>query len=666
MSGACSGSRGELNTLSVKSLRRIVWVIALLCLAWATVLGLDLAPLLRGDYGWRWPYAFPPERPERLLWLALALGVYVAGARWLFCKRHATMILWAMGGSLGLTLAVLYVTTSEPRYELYARTVSSLTTGWHYAAADIDDQGGLGAVMSHWPEILRSYVGVARHVTLSPPGIPLLYYATNQILEKLPALADWLALPLRADQCHNFRLMDYGDGELASAWLGILTPLWASLAVVPTYLLGRRFYSERVARLSVLWWPLVPSLLMFTPNPSTVYPFFSLIAVVLLAEGLERRQPAWVAASGFVMSVLTFMSLSLLPLIFLIGALTLLVYWAKRAEWRLAWHWPFVTGLWFGIGLASIWVVYYLLFSVPVWTILKAVMGEHFALDRPYLPWVFLHLNDFFMFTGWPLMLVAAVGIWQGLKSLKENTERSVGKMLALAAASTLIALDLSGIGRGESGRVWLFLSPFFMLTAAETLAFDQTQQSGWVITVTQALMVLVIVAFVHVIDSGLSRPPATPPLTTQSPQAPYVPSGAIFDGALRLNGFAGQVEMLPNENGELQATLVLLLEWQSSGQVDTPYYLSFIPVAPDGRPAPQALLKQPFDDQYPTTCWLPESGVMRDRYEIPLFENNVKGDWWVSLSLIDGRTGQKPEVILPDGSRDEQVGIGPFRSERN
>ncbi|MGH2592566.1 MAG: hypothetical protein ACRDGG_03550, partial [Anaerolineae bacterium] len=60
--------------------------------------------------------------------------------------------------------------------------------------------------------------------------------------------------------------------------------------------------------------------------------------------------------------------------------------------------------------------------------------------------------------------------------------------------------------------------------------------------------------------------------------------------------------------------------------------------------------------------CWLPESGLIRERVEVPLFEGGGEGEWWISLSLVDGDTRQRLGVVTPDGSHSDQVGLGPFR----
>ncbi|KAB2862979.1 MAG: hypothetical protein F9K46_06390, partial [Anaerolineae bacterium] len=58
---------------------RVVWIIAAACLIWALILVLDVVPLLRGDYGWRWPFAEPDF--IRLAPLIISLIVYM-GIGW--------------------------------------------------------------------------------------------------------------------------------------------------------------------------------------------------------------------------------------------------------------------------------------------------------------------------------------------------------------------------------------------------------------------------------------------------------------------------------------------------------------------------------------------------------------------------------------------------------
>jgi hypothetical protein len=520
------------------------------------------------------------------------------------------------------------------------------------AASRITD---LIATLRRWPEFMADSISYSSHVAISPPGLVLIYYAAGSLLAHVPVLAEALAQPLRLMQCQNIPLMAETNAQLASAWLGILTPLWGSLTVVPLYRLGRSVFGQATARWSTVWWPLIPSLLIFAPLPSTFYPLPALVMVGLLLLGLRRNQSAWVFAAGVLCSGLTFLTFTFAPLLLLAGFLTLGWYWLKRASAaeQLPWHWPLRIGLWFGLGLSAVWLAYSAATGRPAWDVLLAAVHAHLALDRPYWPWLILHLNDFFMFTGWPLSLMAAVGVWLAAHKIIRKQSLSEGDVVTLAAALSLLVLDLSGTLRGESGRILLFLSAWILFAAASTLG--DNPWLGRALTAAQAVVVVVMIVCLHVLDSGLPPAPASPPQAPLAEGGPAWPSGAVFGGAARLTTFAGAIE-----DGPERQTLAVWLNWQPSRPMDSAYYLSLLPVAPDGQVAPSATLLQPLAQQYPTTCWKPGDGELHDRVEVPLFKA-MPGDWWVSLSLVDGQTGQALDVVRPDGSHDHQVGLGPF-----
>jgi len=283
---------------------------------WALGLAADVLPILRGDFGWRWPYEAPKE-PGRLLPLLLALLLYLVGAWWLRRRTRALpLVSWSVLGGVVLTIAGLYV-RSDPLFELYAGTVDPGAAGWHYAAARIEDTD---ATLRDWPAYMVKAYSYSAHVRLSPPGQVMIYHAANQVFAGWPAVADRLGMPLRAAQCHNLRLMTFSNAELASAWLGMLMPVWGALTVVPLYRLGHRLFGDEATRWSVIWWPLTPAVLMFAPAPNTFYPFLAVMTVALLVKGVVERRMIWVLMAGCVMSCLTFLTLSVLPLLGVVAA----------------------------------------------------------------------------------------------------------------------------------------------------------------------------------------------------------------------------------------------------------------------------------------------------------------------------------------------------------
>ena len=259
----------------------ITWIV-LLSLIWAVVLAFDLLPILRGGFGWEWNYKPVLER-FRILPIVAATAVYVAAGLWLKKLRSAVpLVLWALAGSVGLSLAAVHVRGDE-LYRLYSITVSGRAGGWHMAAARIQE---LTRTLRDWPQFMLASTAFSTHMGISPPGMVLAYYAASSGLDRVPPLAASLAQPVRGLLCQY--LSGYSSGDYASAWIGILMPVWGALTVFPLYGLGRDAFGETVARWSVLWWALVPSFLMFTPLPNVLYPLPAVIVIAMLWRALRR------------------------------------------------------------------------------------------------------------------------------------------------------------------------------------------------------------------------------------------------------------------------------------------------------------------------------------------------------------------------------------------
>ncbi len=335
---------------------------------------------------------------------------------------------------------------------------------------------------------------------------------------------------------------------------------------------------------------------------------------------------------------------------------------------------------------------------------LRTAAVAHLAMDRPYLPWLYLHLYDYFIFTGWPLVFASLAGVVFALRAVLRRrrvagdavTDGSVGDgaVLALSVAATLVVLDFSGTMRGESGRILLFMTPLLLPVAAGVLAVpagprgaaapgapastvnpapapapQKLPRAGWVLTLAQVAVAVTMIATLRVIGAEFNaQPPVSAPPQSQPPTDAAVHSGATFAGVLHLDSFAGHVESRAGAGGVVTPTLVMWLDWHSDGSPAVPYYMSLIPVAPGGQ-AGSATLVQPFDQQFPVTCWLPRSGPIHQRIELPLqgaaqveqSAQAVQGSgWWVSLSLMD-RAGNAAPVVMPGGQRDKQVGLGAF-----
>lgn len=638
--------------------------VVVLSLIWALALALDVWPVLRGAHGWRWPFV-PLDDLKRLLPLLLVVAAYLMGVKLFFKRRIGFLLAWTMIGTTLMTIAALAV-RYDPWFQLYTMTLSPNTSGWHYAAAHVND---LNAALHDWPKVMQDFNGLSSHMSLSPPGMVVGYSIINQMLERVPALADALGRPLRAAVCQNFNVVNYTNAEFASAWVGMLMPIWGALTVLPLYGLGKQLFDDHTARWTVILWPLVPGLLMFAPLPNIFYPLPAVIVIWLFITGLRRDKFVLILLAGVLTSCLTYMNFTFVPLLLMVGALLigLPLLHTEAAEktnfWqRLPWRYILKMGLWYGIGLAAIWAVAYFATGTSLLPILQTAMTTHLDLHRPYLPWLVLHPNDFFMFIGWPVSLMALIGIGLIVVKLWKKKPVLEADVFLLALASASLLLDFSGTMRGESGRVLLFMVPFWLLAAGSVIGAETSAGQRWsgpAVVAAQVVVMIALVGLLRVVDASFTMSPAPPQLATASPDT-AVPANAVFGDVLHLTAFAGHGEISQGPATPPSAKLILWLDWTSTGQVDVPYYLSFVPVSPTGNSESQATLIQPFKRRYPTTCWLPQSGPLHDRIEIPVSEA-ADGDWWVSLSLVNGITGEKLSVLYPDGSRDDQVGLGPF-----
>jgi hypothetical protein len=629
--------------------RLIPWI-ALFSLLLAAVLTLDVFPWLRGDYGWRWPYARAPW--ERIALLAAVTTAYVAGGLWLAGRRSARgLLLWTMIGTVALTIAVILLRHDDPLFTLFARTASPLTTGTHYAAAGIDWNSG---EWRDWPTYAATLRGPIAHVPIAPPALPMLYGLANAIFGVLPdALPETLRSGLLPYQCHNYHLLAYTPEEWASAWIGVLMPLWAALALFPLYSVTRRLAGEEAARLAALLFPLIPALLVFAPGWNTIYPLLSLSAFWALDVGLSaRRRSGWLILAGLLAGVCIFVNFAFVPMVMFFGFYTLARWgWIERHDARVSPAAPVIAGLWFGLGLIVPWLLYTLISGPTFFDLLGAAMGEHLELERPYLPWLWLHFWDWALWTGVPLILIwLAAALSMLIRRGTGGDRPSSAQVMAAALAVSMLALIVSGTARGETGRVWLLFAPFALIAAAATI-----RRSQWIaLVVAQAALMIVLASTLDAIGTDLIPPPNAP-----ASIADAQPVSADF-GGFRLIGWSGA-----EENG----SITLALNWQAETRSVTPYWFSALLVDPSGGVAGEALW-QPDDGAYPVSCWVP-GAVIGDQITIALPENAEPGAWWISLAAFDasqsisapGEEGRL-NVTLADGSTDGQIGLGPVMVE--
>lgn len=647
-----------------KSTPRIIWVISGFVLLLIAVFGLDVNEWVRGGHGWRWQYI--PVEFERVLPLIISTMIYFIGAllflrwsRW----RNVLIPLWGIIGAIVLSLAVTHAREGDAFFALFTRTASGLTTGQHWSATQIDWSNDDWLA---WTTVMADLGG---HISTAPPGLSMLYGGLNDLLDNSPITA-----PLHEHfllyQCHNYNLLAYSPAQWASSLFGMLMPLWAGLTVIPLYGASRRlFKDQRYVLYTVLSWAIVPGLLSFAGSWSTAFPFFSAMAFWYLLIGLESkglRQAVWCWLAGLMVGLAVFINFAFLPILGLFGLYTL-GYFAIKTK-----H-PFskdsflpalLVGVYFGLGLILPWLIFWLAGGSTFFEVLQASFDAHLELDRPLWFWAGMHVWDWAIFSGLGLALLWLAGIGHWMR----NRQTTSIPLLSITLLITILIMTLSGTTRGESGRIWLFMSPFLLMSGIDGLRRLSTTQGAspkWAwrwITAVDLGMMLVLTANLFVISTGMTEPPSAPIVETD--RAVYARFSSVEHPVFDLTSWGSDI--IETDEGRV---IRLNLNWRGVNQPTEATLFGAFLINPAGevenftnwQPNEQG------DYLYPTTCWTPHTQI-GDTIDLPLPDDAQAGEWWISLAVFGEQTTD-PEgrlsVEYTGNADDVQVGLGPIVIEQ-
>ncbi|GAB4513917.1 MAG: hypothetical protein OHK0046_15280 [Anaerolineae bacterium] len=610
---------------NARAMRRLILLFTLIFLA-----ALPLVPGLRGGAGWRWPLALPAHALPVVM-LAFLLAVYLVGAFALRGGSLLPVLMWSMLMTAVIGVGVVGI-RGDAGFLLFTRTVSPVQTGASAAAVRYmaDD---LHSTLARWPQIMRD-AGDANliHFTTSPPGQALVHQVAADLFDSVPVLSNPISMALRPYQCSDLAVMRYTAGELTSTILGMLMPVWASLAVLPLYAAGRMLAGARAARHLVQWWPLVPAVLLFLPAWNSFYPALCAASFALLLLGQRQngwRAGVWLVLAGVVMSLTTFLNFAVLPALLLFGLYTLGVAMISRRGLL----WAVRMGIWYGVGLASVWAVFWLATGLTALDILRVTFDAHTDLvQRDYLPWLLLHPYDVLLFMGWPL---AALFLWSTVRIRRPVDNLDV---LTLSMFITFIAVDLAGIVQGENGRILSFYAPFLLLSSARLLMDALWDRP---LMVAQAVTVLVMAALLPVVPLDLNPQPTGPRSDFATlAGVPFMPVQTAFDGA-----GAFTLESYRTVADVDQQTITLETRWRGEERTARPYAFEVVAYVSDYQnELDAATISTPHrwyaqSGAYLPTCW--RSGeIVNDLtlIQVPVVAAPV--EWTLELRAVDERSG--------------------------
>jgi len=275
----------------------------------------------------------------------------------------------------------------------------------------------------------------------------------------------------------------------------------------------------------------------------------------------------------------------------------------------------------FAVGCVMIWLVYLLVYHVPLIDLLT--MGERLLLEstrcpicpstnRTYGVWVIWNVADFVLFLSLPIAILLIVRLPALLKTsyLAVRWRRAASwAPLAVAALSVFVMLDLMGISRGEVSRIWAYFGPLFVLLALTPVkTIWPSKRTGLAVFIGLiALQLFSMNTRWYTYPSFMNEPPSRV-ANFITPQ-PQIAANVDFGQQIKLVG--ADVDAVASNN------LSLNLYWQALVQPPHAYTVFIHVLDAQGNLIAQQD-NMPVHDQLLTSCWQPGEQVT-DPYTVAL-----------------------------------------------
>jgi hypothetical protein len=340
-------------------------------------------------------------------------------------------------------------------------------------------------------------------------------YSPGEFLGSFREIA--ATLPIHAKANMPGKVLFYYLLELATAspeGLGYLILFVSTLGGALVYLVTRKLFKNQISAIyALILYLLLPARLFVFPLLNTVTPIFVLLPLLLLLLFLESRRNAYLLLEGA--SLYALVVFEPLPLVLGLVFVALLARGYclgqidKADVVRVFIYVP-------AAFLACHFLVAHLYdFNAwdSFWFAVEDARAFNAEMQRPYALWVGHNLKDFLFGAGllpsavFLALSVCLLGKLAWLMSAREGRcERArtflaePETLLTLSFLLVLLVIDLMGVNRGETIRLWIFLAVFVQLIVAHQCAVSA---KPWVfpsvvtITLLQTVVTISTVGFV-------------------------------------------------------------------------------------------------------------------------------------------------------------------------
>jgi hypothetical protein len=448
-------------------------------------------PVFSSLYGWYWKF-IDKTGYYFFDWLVPILFViFILAARYYLRKPQITfrnlLPLIVFGALLQFAFAYIEGGSLEILRESYAKSP-------HKVYAEFASTG------ANFLDTIRNYeavLGGNSFTGTKPPGLIGLYI----LLEKISFTVN--PSPLAHERFYRLTQL--------IAWI---FPFLSMLVIYPLFSLGKRFLGAKNAIIPVLFYLCLPNVILIQLfMDQTLYPLLFVLVIWLTVRAVDKNGLAYSIIAGLLLYLSTFITFSLLPAIlfaFLLTGMHGLFVWSgfsisiakanltARSLWRYAR---------LGLGIILGFCVLYLLFQrflnytlveryVHAMVIHRSLKNYDTGLGGVF-PSILLNNSDYGVWTGTSILILAVLAAFGSLMRIVKKSLTDFD-WLSLSFLVTFVAINFVGQTGGETGRLWIFLSPFIVLLAAEKTPeiFRKKEYGVYLIIVLQLITVILTLKF--------------------------------------------------------------------------------------------------------------------------------------------------------------------------
>jgi len=360
----------------------------------------------------------------------------------------------------------------------------------------------------HWVHV--------HHAEVHPPGLTLGFVALERLYVAWPRLAaaadrcidalfPSVAVMRQKQEAHRIR-----HPVAVAMTAAASTIVVASLLPLVCFVAVRDAWGGEQALVAAALCAVIPGTHLFNPSIDQAYPTVALAVCALGVRAVTQRAQGAAVAFGALLFAALFVHIGLALAVVVLAAAVAAAWCAGHGEHAArqaarAGARPLAAA---AVGFFTPALVLHVWLGYPTLRVaMLCLRNNHLfneAMKRTYWAWLAATPLEFGLSLGFGMLLVAGAGwLREAQAAVRARSLRGRSAPL-LAVGGVMVALTLLGINRGETARLWLFLTPM-VVAAAVAHVWRRSAQPRRLLAALAALQALQAIVLSVALDAGLT-----------------------------------------------------------------------------------------------------------------------------------------------------------------